>query len=209
MAAPLPIDEPVEDYDFDPLREFHGVWNTRLVERYRSTLDRLFPRYECLDGKLVVSPAERSSNGYGAAQLAIIMNDAAKAAGFLVYGTLNIAFNPERWIQPDMNVLRRVPEDEEESLWVPARDCLMPVEFISRSSERRDRIDKPALCAEGGIPYFMQVKIIRKLRSVEVTLLQLSKDGQHSTIAHAVAGQTFETHEPFDLSFDPARLLEP
>ena len=159
-----------------------------------------------------MSPAEAMSNSWAAAKLLIIMTPPAEAARLLVYNTVNLALSPDRWIEPDLTVLHRVPEPtDDDGYWVPAADCTMPVEIISRSSERRDRIDKPALCAEAGIGYFMQVKVVRRLRHVSVDVLRLNANGSHATIASAIAiaGQTLRMTEPFSLEFDPAQLLEP
>lgn len=77
---------------------------------------------------------------------------ADRGVGFTVYGSLNMAFQPEKWIQPDVCVLHRVPAPGRTKTWVPADHFTMPVEFVSRSSRKQDRIDKPALCAEEGSP---------------------------------------------------------
>ncbi|WP_335618087.1 hypothetical protein [Lentzea guizhouensis] len=82
----------------------------------------------------------------------------------------------------------------------------MPVEFVSASSRRRDRINKPAECAQAGIPYFMRVEFA-KPHAVKVELLEL--DGEtYKPLATALSGQTFKTDVPFPMNFDPAQLLE-
>lgn len=55
---------------------------------------------------------------------------------------------PGRWIQPDVTVL----DGPVRGTWVPAEHAVLVVEFVSPESRRRDRIDKPARCAEAGIP---------------------------------------------------------
>ena len=206
MAAPAHVEE---FDDFDPLRDFAGMWNTHLAERYLPLPGAPFSKYECADGRLVLSPAEASSNAYGAAGLIVLMSGPARAAGFFVYGSVNLAIAPDTWIQPDLTVLHRVPQSEGTRTWVPADHCTMPVEFVSRSSRRRDRIDKPRLCATAGVPYFMRVEIEPRLRHVAVALLRLGPALDHVEAVHAVAGQRFTMAEPFELSFDPAELLEP
>lgn len=89
--------------------------------------------------------------------------------------------------------------------WVPADKVLMPIEVISACSRRRDRIDKPAMCAEAGIPYFMWVEV--SSWSAHVELLDLRGNRYH-TIALGVVDQQFETENPFPIAFDPAILLE-
>jgi Uma2 family endonuclease len=193
---------------FDPLVEFAGVWTTRLAERYLPLPDAVISRYECLDGRLYVAPTEVSSNSWGASRLIIALSRAAEPAGYYVYGSLNLTFGPQRWIQPDVTVLHRVPDSDDTRVWVPADHCTMPVEFVSTSSRRRDAIDKPDLCATAGIRYFMRVEIEPRLRHAAVTLLRL-RGKEQDVLAHAIAGQRLAMVEPFPLVLDPAQLLEP
>lgn len=64
----------------------------------------------------------------------------------------------------------------------------MAVEFVSPGSRKQDHVDKPRRCAEGGVPYFMRVEIVRRAKQVSVRLLSLS-DGSYRSIASAEAGQ--------------------
>jgi hypothetical protein len=89
--------------------------------------------------------------------------------------------------------------------WVPVDKVLMPVEFVSRSSRRRDRIDKPALRAEAGVPFYMRVEVDE--HDAHVELLKLDGD-RYVMHAKALSGQLFDTELPFPFSFDPAVLLE-
>jgi hypothetical protein len=82
---------------------------------------------------------------------------------------------------------------------------LIPIEFVSASSRRRDRIDRPAVCAKAGIPYFMRIEIDD--HDARVELFKLA-DGAYTVHAKALAGQRFETEIPFPVCFDPAVLLE-
>lgn len=192
-AMPLP---------FDPLVDLHGIWTTELAELYLPIPGAPRVKYECLDGFLVMSPYEGSPNGFGMLQLAMLLNDKAMQAGRRVYPTVNVEFGPQRWIQPDMTVLKEPIRD---LTWIPADLVLMPVEFVSASSRRRDRIDKPAECARAGIPYFMRVEFARE--SVKVELSQLDGD-RYKPLTAGFSGQQFETEVPFPMSFDPAQLLE-
>src|SRR5512133_2747967 len=94
----------IKESGFDPLREFYGMWNTRLAERYLPLPRGLFSKYECVDGRLVPSPAWPASNGYAAVQLSSLLGPPAEAAGFFVYGRGRLAFNPGTWIVPDLAV---------------------------------------------------------------------------------------------------------
>lgn len=192
--------------EFDPLVDLDGVWTTALANDYLP--DPRFPaaKYECINGRLVVTPTEVGANSWGEIKLARLIAPAAEAAGFYVYGTVNLTFHPSKWIEPDVTVLHSLPETDEDDKWVPVRLCTMAVEFVSPTSRKQDYVNKPQRCAEGGVPYFMRVEIVRRTREVSVRLLKLT-DGSYQALASANAGQRFEAKEPFEMGFDPAELL--
>ncbi|WP_434452122.1 Uma2 family endonuclease [Lentzea sp. E54] len=194
-AMPLP---------FDPLVDLRGIWTTELASRYLPIPGTPRVKYECLDGFLVTNPFEGSPNGFGMLRLAMLIDGPAMSAGRRVYPTVNVGFGPQRWIQPDLTVLKQPIED---LTWIPADLVLMPVEFVLASSRRRDRIDKPAECARAGIPYFMSVEFAKTERTVKIELSQLDGD-RYKPLATGFSGQKFETDVPFPMSFDPAQLLE-
>jgi len=188
----------------DPLVELRGRWTTDLAERYLP-IEGLPPaKYECLDGNLTVSPRENSGSSWAASRLLVLMDDATLKAGFFPYLAVNMRFSDKRWIEPDMAVLRHPMK---RAVWVQAEAVLMPIEFVSPSSVRNDRIDKPALCAAVGVPYFMTVEIGDS--AAEVELLRLNDAGVYVVQAWATSGQEFRTDLPFPLSFDPVELMEP
>ena len=82
----------------------------------------------------------------------------------------------------------------------------MVVELLSPSSARNDKIDKPRICADAGIPYFMRVELVPTISHASVILLKIV-DGEYKKLAAGIAGQTFQADEPFPVSFDPRDLL--
>jgi hypothetical protein len=106
-------------------------------------------KYNCVDGYLIMSPYDGTANGYAMLELASSLRTAAKTAGCRVYPTVNVGFSPHRWIQPDLAVLKPAVR---QVTWVPADDVVLVGGFVPPSSRRRDRFDKPALCASEGIP---------------------------------------------------------
>jgi Uma2 family endonuclease len=194
MAAP----------NFDPLIDLDGLWTTELAERYLPISGMPAAKYECLDGKLFVSPYESSANAYAAVQLGVLLGRTAKAHGFRLYGTVNLTIHPGRWIQPDVTLLSK-PSDG--GVWVPSDIVTMPIELVSPSSRKRDRIDKPDLCAKAGIPYYMEVEVAPRRRTATVRLFALGDSG-YKERASAIAGHLFETDLPFPMSFDPIELLD-
>ncbi|MCK2236433.1 MULTISPECIES: Uma2 family endonuclease [unclassified Crossiella] len=188
---------------FDPLVDFDGMWTTALAEHYLPLPYVPAAKYECLDGKLIMSPHEPSQNSYAAAQLSYLAILAAKGTPFRVYGTVNLPFTPERWIQPDITVLNGSAEG---AVWVEPTLVTLAGEVVSPTS-RRGRIDKPTLCAEAGIPFYLWVQVNHALEQAAVHLYKLDH-GTYRPYAGALAGQKFETDLPFPMSFDPAELLD-
>lgn len=197
---------PAMPLQFDPLVDFDGLWTTRLADHYLPLPELPTARYECIDGRLVMTPAEVGANSYGEAKLITLLAPAAEAAGLYVYGPVNLTYNPGTWIQPDVTVLHALPQTDEEDRWVPVGLCTMAVEFVSPGSRKQDFVSKPERCARWGVPFFMRVEIVRRLRHVSVELLALA-EGTYARAAEAVAGQRLRASAPFEIDFDPGELL--
>lgn len=202
----IPVAAPAYDTGaFDPLVELHGAWTPELADRYLPIPEMPPVKYECHDGHLILSPYEGSANIYAADELRDHLKPHAKSMGGAAYTTLNVQLGIASWIQPDFAVLR---ERARGRVWIPAAQALLIGECVSPSSRKTDRIDKPAMCAEAGIEYFMRVEVSYIKSHAEVVLLRLGDEGTYHVQAKALAGSTFETDSPFPLSFDPAELLE-
>lgn len=192
---------------FDPLVDLDGMWTTQFADRYLPLPGLPDARYECIDGRLVMTPAEVGTNSYGEIELAHLLKPGAKAHGFYVFGQVNLTFSPRRWIQPDITVLHALPKTDEEDRWIPAHLCTMAVEFVSPDSRRQDFVDKPMRCAEGRVPYFLRVELSRRLGHAQAELFTLGKFGGYDTVAKAVGGRRLSADLPFPIDFDPADLL--
>jgi Uma2 family endonuclease len=189
---------------FDPLIDFDGLWTPALAERYLPIDGAPPARYEAVEGKLIMSPREGSANSWATKRLLIMMDGPVSAVGHALYSALNVQLRLNTWIEPDLVVL---VEPVKRLTWVPANKVLMPIEFVSPSSRRRDRIDKPRLAAEVGIPYYLRVEIDQR-DSAEMHLFELA-GGEYRPIASALAGERFAIDLPFVVDLDPADLLEP
>jgi len=164
---------------FDPLVDLDGLWTHRLAERYLPIAGVAADKYECVDGKLILTPYEGTANGYAMLRLADAMYRSASAAGLHVYPAVNVLFEPQRWVQPDLVALNRSARG---LTWLPAEYVVMMVELGSPTSRRKDRCDKPTLCARHGIPYYLDVEITYEHQHAEATLFSLD-DGRYVTIA--------------------------
>jgi Uma2 family endonuclease len=197
MAAVAP------EYPFDPLIDLDGLWTVELAQRYLPIEGMPPARYEAAAGRLRMSPREGSANSWASLRLAFQLDAPARTAGHAVYSALNVRTGLSGWIEPDLVVLRQAVRQQ---TWIEAEQVLCPIEIISPSSYHRDRIDKPAVCAQLGIPYYMHVEIYSD--DVQIELFRLA-GGRYVKHAEAKAGQVLQTAEPFAFAFDPTELLEP
>lgn len=190
---------------FDPLIDFAGRWNYKLANRYLPLPELPKARYECVDGRLIVTPTEGFTNSYGELELARILRSDAVDAGLLVTGRINLLFEPDNWLEPALAVLREAPDPDEDT-WIPVNLCVMAVEFMSPNNRKSDLIDKPMVYARFGVPYLMRIELVRRIGHAHVELFKL--DGKtYRPVQTALAGQRFIGEEPFDMGFDPRELL--
>lgn len=190
---------------FDPLIDFAGKWNSKLADRYLPLPELPKARYECVDGRLIVTPTEGFTNSRGEARLTRILWSAAEDAGMLVTGRINLLFEPNNWLEPDLAVLRQTPDPDEDT-WIPVDLCVMAVEFMSPNNRKSDLVDKPSVYARFGVPYLMRIELVRRIGHAHIELFRL--EGKvYSPVQAAIAGQRFVAAEPFDMDFDPRELL--
>jgi Uma2 family endonuclease len=80
----------------------------------------------------------------------------------------------------------------------------MAVEVVSPSSLSDDRVKKPKLYAEAGIPFYVRIELL----GVQPPYIYFYKVGKrfYHLVAQAHAGQTIRIDEPVHLEFDPAVL---
>jgi Uma2 family endonuclease len=190
---------------FDPLVDLDGLWTPELADRYLPIPGMPPAKYECLDGKLIMSPREGTANMFAVLELGQYMKPSAAKSGYHFYLTVNLRLGVQKWIEPDFAVLRQSGHGR---IWIPADDVLIAGECVSPSSKHNDRVKKPAECAKAGIPYFMRVDVDYADARVDVELLRL-EDGRYRPQTRGSESESFETDQPFPLSFDPATLLEP
>lgn len=194
---------------FDPLIELQGVWTTRFAEDYLPIAGAPPVKYECVDGFLITSQAGPAPTGYAATRLWGIVQPIALKAGLRAYVRANLKLDLGRWIEPDFVVLRR----RLTGIWAKAKHALLVGEFgpppsrSSRSGRPDGGIDKPRMCAEAGIPYYLYGQVDPK-RTVASLRLDRLVDGEYRTIAEASAGERFEITDPVRVSVDPAELLD-
>lgn len=116
-------------------------------------------RYELIDGVLLVSPSPTSRH-----QKLIVRLDTALEAScpseWAVTQGVEVRINRLRSLIPDVLVVSADAAAREPSKFQP-HEVLLAVEIVSRNSKAMDRITKPALYAQAGIPFYWRVETDR------------------------------------------------
>jgi Uma2 family endonuclease len=100
------------------------------------------PRYEFLDGEILVSPSPNLVHQRIVLRMAILLEPFVRANGLgeLVISPFDVRFGDRRVFQPD--VLVASPEDVRAGRKDAARELVLAVEIVSPGSARHDRVRK-------------------------------------------------------------------
>jgi Uma2 family endonuclease len=162
-------------------------------------------RHELLDGSLHVSPPPGPRHGLVAARLRDLLATGLPPGAVAVWD-VGLRCGPARLLIPDLLVVPAAGVlTGAAAAWVEARDALLVVEVESPSSLAMDRITKPGVYAECGIPAFLRV-VPAGPDGAEVHAHTLSATGTYTLAGSATAGQTITLPAPFNVAFDPAAL---
>lgn len=140
VATPRePIDMPPDGWTVDDL--------DALPESHR--------RYELTDGALSVSPSPSSAHQTVAALLVARLHGLAPVH-LTVTQAVEIRFERQLTRIPDILVVR---SDQPARHWFAPSEVLLAVEIESPGSHVEDRVTKPALYAQYGIPHFWRLEL--------------------------------------------------
>lgn len=140
-ASPLPNPAPREQSMTMPVTRH---WTTAAV-RELTQEDRPWPRYELLDGELLVTPAPRGPHQTAAWEICRLLDDyvSSRRLGVTLMSPADIELRKGTIMQPDVFVAPRgispagrVPE------WSDITALLLAVEVLSPSTLRNDRVVK-------------------------------------------------------------------
>jgi Uma2 family endonuclease len=176
--------EPVSEEEYLALPEDEG-WRTELV-----------------DGQLLVSPMATGGHQDIVTNLALMLALAAPR-GHRVRAGANVWVGAVRMLIPDVLVIA----GDDGGLVTAASDVLLVAEVVSPSSGRHDRVRKPDLYAQAGIPTMLLVE----QDEPRVTILQLV-DGRtaYEVVAEAKGDDPITLTRPFDVTIVPSELtLDP
>jgi Uma2 family endonuclease len=113
------------------------------------------PRVELRDGVMIVvpSPTGRHQNIGNLLWYWFRQNAAAEFEPFTAVG---VAVSLQDTFEPDVVLLRR-PVNDTNHFYL-AEQVLIAVETVSRSTRKRDRLEKPAEYAAAGIPHYWRIE---------------------------------------------------
>jgi len=121
--------------------------------------DGTHTRHELIDGQLIVSPAPGYPHQRASRRLAALLDQAAVASGAAVevFEAVNVV-TPSGLVIPDIAVAYADAARSAE-LSLPASAMAAVVEIVSPATRRIDRLVKPGVYAEAGIPTYWRVEL--------------------------------------------------
>ena len=121
--------------------------------------DGTHTRHELIDGQLIVSPAPGYPHQRASRRLAALLDQAAATSGAAVevFEAVNVV-TPSGLVIPDIAVVHANAARSAE-LSLPAAVMAAVVEIVSSTTRRIDRLVKPGVYAEAGVPTYWQVEL--------------------------------------------------
>jgi Uma2 family endonuclease len=162
------------------------------------------PRYEIVDGSLLVSPPPNTFHFGTTSRLARRLDRACPDGLIASSAGLGVSIrNGATYYIPDI-VVARGSVTKTEALAADPVDVLLVVEVLSPSNASRDRVLKRHDYAEAGIPHYWLVD----QKTQTVTVLSLDDTGRrYAESAVLRPGERWTTDEPFPFTLDPAEIF--
>lgn len=121
-------------------------WTAAQVRSLIDSAKTHWPRYELVDGELIVTPAPTSVHQIAVAVFLHLLRSYFRdePVGVALTSPADLTLQPESIVQPDVFVVPRHEEVEREGKfsWAEITSLLLTVEVISPGSVRTDRVDK-------------------------------------------------------------------
>lgn len=119
-------------------------WTGREVRQLMAAAPLATPRYEVVDGELLVTPSPSAAHQRAITQLFALLLPylERERVGVLITSPCDVELEPDVVTQPDMCV---VPSPEWQRVMregFPVRELMLAIEILSPSSSRHDRIRK-------------------------------------------------------------------
>lgn len=160
-------------------------------------------RYEIIDGSLYVSPSPSRPHQIAAGRIVRLLADAAPDH-LEVVATVDVEMD-RSVLEPDVVVLPAELAYRTGGPLTPA-DVLLAVEVLS-PSRRMDRLVKPAVLAEAGVPAYWRVEL-EGVGTPSVTVYELAGVA-YREVTTVAAGPVSVVATPFRVELRPAELAGP
>ena len=121
-------------------------WTAREVRQLIAESPLQAPRYELVDGELLVTPSPNRAHQLAVKALLRSLDDylAMTRVGYVLPAPFDVELEPESITQPDVFVVS--PSDWPRlATEMPARELVLAIEVLSPSSSRHDRVTKRPL----------------------------------------------------------------
>ncbi|WP_280269602.1 Uma2 family endonuclease [Nocardia wallacei] len=166
-------------------------------------------RYEVMNGQLIVNAAPKPRHQEVLTWLLIALTS-TMPMGYWVLPGVGILIGDGEPI-PDLIVGKGAVEKDERG--VPPDQVQLAVEIVSASTTLQDRMVKPAVYAEAGIPSYWRIETNSfkgRLPGEATPVLfahALGDNGEYELTHRISAGEPATLHAPFEFTIDPATLL--
>jgi Uma2 family endonuclease len=140
-------------------------WTTADV-RALTREDRPWPRYELIDGELIVTPAPRGPHQFAAFELGVQLYPYLErtAIGFVLLSPSDLELRAGTITQPDVFVVPMGAERRHDTPeWSDVRSLLLAVEVLSPSSLRTDRVVKRDFYLANGVAEYWIVDLDERM----------------------------------------------
>ncbi|MGH2718097.1 MAG: Uma2 family endonuclease, partial [Actinomycetota bacterium] len=122
--------------------------------------------------------------------------------GFTVLEAAGVRLPDGSLLIPDLIVVARPKAETLGMTMNAAADIALAIEIVSPGSHTLDRVTKPTLYAQAGIPNFWRVEVDHR-----ILVYRLAGDA-YAEVAAVHPGQPLTTDEPFPMALDPSLLAE-
>jgi Uma2 family endonuclease len=160
-------------------------------------------RYEIIDGSLIVSAGPTPWHQLVAGELVALLRPAVPDDLAVLETVVVIG---DSVLEPDVLVVRRSAITPEAKLFAP-EDVLVVVEVESRSSRRFDRLAKPSVYADAGIPHYWRIDLDEQ-EAPTLVLCELAGSA-YRMVRTVPAGESALVETPFPVQLRPADLVGP
>jgi Uma2 family endonuclease len=127
--------------------ELRRRWTAREVRDLIAAAPLATPRYELVDGELLVTPSPALPHQVAVSRLlyALMQYLDTERVGIAIPSPSDVELEPESITQPDIFVVPNAESHHAMTEGFPVRELLLAVEVLSPSSSRHDRVRKRAV----------------------------------------------------------------